>query len=166
MATDGEPVNPLDPFGVGKATVDVWKAMLSDPEKLAQSQQHFANMWIEMLGHTGEPVVEPEAGDRRFANPAWAQNPALATIKQAYLLVTQAFLAAIDSTDVDQKTKRRAKFFAKQFCDMMSPTNVAFLNPDVIEETLKTGGQNLVEGWKHVAEDIVKNEGRVPLVDT
>ena len=161
-------VNPLDPFGVGKATVDVWKAMLSDPEKLAESQRHFAKLWVDLWTRKteGDPVVEPEPGDRRFANPAWTQNPGLDAIKQSYLLVTQAFLAAIDATDVDPKTKRRARFFAKQFCDMMSPTNIAFLNPDVVEETIKSGGANLLEGWRHAAEDMNKNEGRVALVDT
>ena len=164
----------LDPFGVGKATVDVWKAMIAEPEKLAESQKRFAEMWVDLwnrgaqraAGETVGPVVSPEGGDRRFSNPAWTQNPALDTIKQAYLLVTEAFLAAIDATDVDPKTKRRAKFFAKQFCDMMSPSNLGWLNPDVIEATLRTGGQNLVDGMQHALEDAKDNEGRVPLVNT
>jgi polyhydroxyalkanoate synthase len=167
-------VNPMDPFGVGKATLDVWKSMLKDPEKLAESQTRFAQMWVDLwtrnaeraLGVKTNPVAEPEAADRRFANPAWSQNPALDTLKQAYLLVTEAFLAAIDATDADAQTKRRAKFFAKQFCDMMSPSNMAFLNPDVIEETLRTGGENLVRGWQNAANDLTANEGRVALVDT
>lgn len=167
-------VNPLDPFGVGKATLDVWQAMLKEPERLAESQARFAQLWVDLwtrsaqraAGEEAPPVVEPEDGDRRFANPAWSQNAALDTLKQAYLLVTQAFLAAIDSTDADEKTKRRARFFAKQFCDMMSPSNIAYLNPDVIEETLRTGGENLVRGWKNAAEDLTANEGRVALVDT
>ena len=49
-------------------------------------------------GDGSEPVMAPEPGDRRFANAAWSENTALDTIKQAYLLVTQAFLAAIDAT--------------------------------------------------------------------
>jgi polyhydroxyalkanoate synthase subunit PhaC len=166
----------MDPFGVGKATLDVWQAMLKEPDRLAESQAHFAKLWIDlwtrnadhaMGGSNGEaPVVSPEDGDRRFSNAAWSNNPALDTLKQAYLLVTQAFLSAIDDADVDERTKRRAKFFAKQFCDMMSPSNMAFLNPDVIEETLRSGGENLVKGWKNAAEDLTNNEGRVALVDT
>ena len=166
----------MDPFGVGKATLDVWQAMLKEPERLAESQARFAKLWIDMwtrnaervmTGTNGEPpVVSPESSDRRFANPAWSENPALDTLKQAYLLVTEAFLSAIDNADVDERTKRRARFFAKQFCDMMSPSNMAFLNPDVIEATLRSGGENLVQGWKNAAEDLTNNEGRVALVDT
>src|SRR5579872_6380506 len=136
--------------------------MLKEPERLAESQARFAQLWVDMWTRSAErasrdgvePVVEPDDGDRRFANPAWSQNAALDTLKQAYLLVTQAILAAIDSADVDEKTKRRAKLFAKQFCDMMSHSNIAYLKPDVIEETLRTGGENLVRGWKNAAEDL------------
>ncbi|MBV8354502.1 MAG: class I poly(R)-hydroxyalkanoic acid synthase, partial [Candidatus Eremiobacteraeota bacterium] len=164
----------LDPFGIGQATLDVWRAMVAEPEKLLESQQRFAQMWVDLMTKTAAPpenggspaIVEPEPGDRRFANEAWTKNPALNAIKQAYLLVGQAFLEAIDRTDVDPKVKRRARFFAKQFIDMMSPTNVPWLNPEVMESMVRTGGQSLVEGWKHALEDATENEGRVALVDT
>ncbi|MBV8600196.1 MAG: class I poly(R)-hydroxyalkanoic acid synthase [Candidatus Eremiobacteraeota bacterium] len=167
-------MNSADPFGIGKATLEVWRAMLSEPDKLVESQKRFAQMWLEILERSAErvagdgtaPVIEPDANDKRFQNPAWTENPALDAMKQAYLLMTQAFLSAIDATDVEPAAKRRAKFFAKQFCDMMSPTNVAFLNPDVVEETMRTGGQNLVEGLRNLAKDQVENQGRVALVDT
>ena len=164
----------MDPFGVGKATLDVWQAMLKDPDRLVQTQARFAQMWVDLWTRAAEStsgngegaVIEPEPGDRRFANAAWTQNAALDTLKQAYLLITQALLEAIERADVDEKTKRRAKFFAKQFCDMMSPSNIAYLNPDVIEETLRTGGENLVRGWKNATADLAANDGRVALVDT
>src|SRR5579872_6527115 len=91
----------MDPFGVGKATLDVWQAMLKEPERLAESQAHFAKLWIDLwtrnadravTGTNGEtPVVAPESGDRRFATAAWTENLARDTLKQADQAVTQAF---------------------------------------------------------------------------
>ena len=63
------------------------------------------------------------------------------------------------------RPKRACVFFAKQFCDAMSPTNFAFLNPAVIEETARTGGQNIERGAKHLLEDAMHNGGRPSLVD-
>jgi len=81
-------------------------------------------------------------------------------------LATKAVLDSIDlAPDVDAETRQRVRFFAKQFCDAMSPTNFAFLNPAVIEETMRTGGANLRRGAANVLEDLRENEGRPALVD-
>ena len=57
-------------------------------------------------------------------------------------------LDSIDQAEgVDDATRRRVKFFAKQFTDAMSPTNVPWFNPDVLEETMRTGGANFRRGW-------------------
>ena len=75
----------------------------------------------------------------------------------------------LDSIDaapgVDDETRHRVRFFAKQFCDAMSPTNFAFLNPAVIEETVRTQGQNLQRGAENLLQDMRENEGRPALVD-
>ena len=57
------------------------------------------------------------------------------------------------------------KFFAKQFCDAMSPTNVPWFNPDVLEETVRSGGANFTRGMRNVLEDARNNAGRPALVD-
>ena len=75
----------------------------------------------------------------------------------------------LDSVDnaqgIDEATKRRVKFFAKQFCDAMSPTNVPWFNPDVLEEAMRSGGANFQRGLQNVLEDARANEGRPALVD-
>ena len=111
-------------------------------------------------------MIEPAANDARFKHPAWSENPAFDALKQGYLLASQAMLDGIDRAEgIDPETKARVKFFAKQFCDAMSPTNVAFLNPAVIEETLRTGGANLQRGAQNAIEDLQDNNGRPALVD-
>ena len=174
MTTDNDFTQLMDPLGIGKTSMQVWQAMLSDPEHLVRSQQQLANAWLDLLktstqraaGETVQDVVKPQKGDKRFAHPAWDANPQLNALKQAYLVATTAILSSIEQTPgVDPKTVRRAKFFAKQFADAMSPTNFAFFNPLVIEETLRSGGANLAKGMRNLIEDLQENEGRVALVD-
>jgi polyhydroxyalkanoate synthase len=166
--------NPLDPLGIGKATIDVWQALATRPDAFLETQMHLANAWTQAAtqaisakapaGRT--PVVEPAKGDGRWKHGAWTENPAFDALKQGYLLASQAMLDGIDRAEgVDPETKARVKFFAKQFCDALSPTNLPFLNPAVIEETLKTGGRNLQKGAQNALDDLRENDGRPALVD-
>ncbi len=166
----------LDPLGVGAAAFDVWRAMLASPQALLETQTQLASTWMTLATRTlsaaaapGEPmpsVIEAPSTDARWKHPAWKENPLFDALKQGYLLATQAVLDGIDrAPDVDDATKTRVKFFAKQFCDAMSPTNFAMLNPAVIEETVKTGGKNLQRGIENAFADARDNGGRPALVD-
>jgi polyhydroxyalkanoate synthase len=167
--------NPFDPLGVGAMSMDVWRAMMTSPGALLEAQADLAKAFGEVAaGETialaadqpGAAVIEPQPGDRRFSNPAWTTNPYFAALKQAYLLSTKAVLDSIDTAEgVDEATRRRVKFFAKQFTDAMSPTNVPWFNPDVLEETMRSGGANFRRGMDNALEDARDNAGRPALVD-
>jgi polyhydroxyalkanoate synthase len=167
--------NPFDPLGVGAMSMDVWRAMMTSPGALLEAQAELAKSFGEVaIGEAtalaadqpSAAVIEPQPGDRRFANPAWTSNPYFAALKQAYLLSSKAVLDSIDQAEgVDEATRRRVKFFAKQFTDAMSPTNVPWFNPDVLEETVRTGGANFRRGMDNALEDARDNAGRPALVD-
>jgi polyhydroxyalkanoate synthase len=167
--------NALDPLGINAAAFDVWRAMVTQPQALVETQRRLADAWMRVAAQglgsvpgaeTAAPVIEPAGSDSRWKHPAWRDNRMFDALKQGYLLATQAVLDGIDrAPDVDEATKARVKFFAKQFCDAMSPTNFAFLNPAVIEETVRTGGKNLEHGLQNVLADMRDNAGRPALVD-
>ncbi|MGP6157062.1 MAG: PHA/PHB synthase family protein [Vulcanimicrobiaceae bacterium] len=166
--------NAYDPLGVNKAALEVMQSMVTHPESLVATQMQLANAWMSAAARAltppaatqPVPLIQPSAGDNRWKNAAWTENPMFDAIKQGYLLATKAVLDGIDQApDVDAETKSRVKYFTKQFCDAMSPTNMAFLNPNVIEETIKTGGANLQKGAQNVLEDLRDNRGRPALVD-
>ena len=168
--------NPFDPLGVGTMSMQIWQSMMTTPGKLLEAQLELAKSLTDVAARDanaaasgeapGTPVVAPEPGDRRFSNPAWTANPYFDALKQGYLLATKAVLDSIDNAEgIDETTKRRMKFFAKQFCDAMSPTNVPWFNPDVLEETMRSGGANLRRGLQNVLDDAQQNAGRPALVD-
>jgi len=167
--------NPMDPLGIGQASLGVWQALAAEPNAFLETQLQLANAWMSVAtrmvpalqsGEKPAPVIEPAKNDARWKHAAWQENPTFDALKQGYLLATRAVLESIDrAPDVDPETRARVKFFAKQFCDAMSPTNFPFMNPAVIEETLKTGGRNLQKGAQHVLDDLRDNDGRPALVD-
>jgi len=170
---DEHPQAGLDPLGINAAAAEVWKAMLSQPQSLLSAQTELAKSWMDVAAGIWAPrserraaVIEPAPADSRFKHPAWKDNPVFDALKQGYLLATKAMLDGIDSAQgVDDETRQRVRFFAKQFCDALSPTNFAFMNPAVIEETVRTGGRNLQRGAENILEDLRDNEGRPALVD-
>ncbi len=181
---DGRPpsesvANALDPLGINNAALEVWQSMAMHPESLMQTQMSLAKAWMTVAtravaaatvptGVREKPpaVIEPARGDNRWKHAAWSESPVFDALKQGYLLATQAVLDSIDlAPNVDPETRSRVKFFAKQFCDAMSPTNIAALNPAVIEETMTSGGTNLQKGLQNMLDDARENDGRPALVD-
>ena len=169
--------NPFDPLGVGAMSMEVWRAMMTTPGQLLEAQLELGKSLTDVLARdasaagegqppAGDPVVAPDPADRRFSNPAWTTNPYFDALKQGYLLATKAVLDSVDRAEgVDEATRKRVKFFAKQFCDAMSPTNVPWFNPDVLEETVRSGGANFQRGLQNVLADRRDNAGRPALVD-
>ncbi|MGH7727675.1 MAG: PHA/PHB synthase family protein [Vulcanimicrobiaceae bacterium] len=167
------PPNPFDPLGIARASINVWGAMLAQPQTILEGQAKLASAWSELATQALAPpaqrtaLIEPAPGDNRWKHPAWSENPFFDALKQGYLLSTQAMIEGIERAEgVPPEVKARVKYFANQFADALSPTNFPMLNPAVIEETLRTGGENLRRGAQNVVADATNNRGRPALVDT
>jgi polyhydroxyalkanoate synthase subunit PhaC len=144
-----------------------WRSWKLYSDFVQQSMQVMTNSTLAFWGLSKEskPVIEPEAGDKRFSASDWQQNPLFDALKQYYLLTTTTWLKAVEDIEgLDDKQRRRLIFIMRQFLDAISPTNFAFTNPQVIHETIMTGGQNLVKGMQHLLRDI--QEGEIQITDT
>jgi polyhydroxyalkanoate synthase len=116
----------------------------------------YARLW-------GAPREDAAPDDRRFRDEAWRENLALDVIKQAYLVTAQWMVDMADGwKELDPDIHKRAVFYTRQFADALSPTNFALTNPEVIQETIRTGGANLVQGVQNLLGDLRK--GRVTQV--
>lgn len=104
----------------------------------------------------------PEKSDRRFTDPAWQKPP--------YLYWQQAFLAQEEwwrnatrpLRGQNAKSAARVAFMARQLLDGVSPSNIPWLNPVIVEHTLKESGENLVRGVRNLAEDVHRVLAREP----
>ena len=102
------------------------------------------------------PPFAPKPYDKRFTHRGWRTFP--------FQLWQQGFLSLHDWWDHATEPTRglrpedadRTRFLARQTLDVLSPSNSPLLNPEIIEETVRTSGRNLTEGAAHFAHDAVK----------
>lgn len=154
-----------DPLGIMSTWTRAWSALLSDPARLLEQQQRYLTDALGLWQRFLTPGTEqPAVKDKRFASPAWAENPAFDFLRQSYLLTASHVMAAAHGIDgLDPAEQAKAQFLIKQFVDAMSPSNFMATNPDVLNKTLETGGANLLKGLEHLLTDL--SAGRMRMTD-
>src|SRR5437879_2386185 len=83
-----------DPFHVAPALTEVMGRLAAQPDRLMRAQADLFSQYLDlwqatvrrMGGQAHDAVAAPARGDKRFADPDWAENPVFDVIKQSYLL--------------------------------------------------------------------------------
>jgi len=165
-----------DELGIARAFMDTYARMLSDPYALAAATVNLSvdsmllwqSSWLRMMGVDVPPAVAPAKGDNRFRDADWQNNFVFDYIKQSYLIASRHVQGAVAGMDdLPEETRKKAAFYTRQALDALSPSNFAATNPQVLRETLATGGQNLVKGLDNLLSDIEKGGGelRISMTD-
>lgn len=163
---------PNDPMNVGEAFQEVMKGLSADPGTVMQRQFNLwgdyaklmASMQRRIAGEQTKPAITASEGDRRFAHPAWEENPMLDFVKQSYLIMARWLELTMSQVEgMDEHEKKKAEFFTKQFIDAFAPSNFAMLNPEVVEETINSKGENLLKGMKNYLEDLDRGHGELSI---
>ena len=143
-----------------------------DSAKVLENQmelmREYQELWVattqRMMNRQAEaaaPVIKPEAGDNRFRDPAWSENPIFDFIKQSYLINSRWLKKTLSEVDgMDADAARKLDFYGRTIVDALSPSNFAMTNPVVLRETAETKGDNLRRGFAHLMEDM-KDGGSV-----
>lgn len=160
---------PYDPMTLTRAVMDFNAAVMMQPAALmaaqAQGWRDWTALWRTMgeraVGGTPEPVAAPARGDRRFSAPAWSEEPVYDCLKQAYLLAARQMQDFVAAAPVDETTRGRVDFLARQLTNALAPSNFAATNPEVARRTIESGGLNLMTGLSNLLEDIGKGQGLI-----
>ena len=109
----------------------------------------------------GSSEVTPDAGDWRFKDRTWWENPFYRRWGQSYLAACEAVDQVISDMDANGERDRaeRARFVMGILTSAAAPTNTLPGNPAALKKTLETGGSNLVRGAGHFLSDVVHNGG-------
>ena len=157
-----------DELGISKAFFEAWARMLADPLRLAQSQielwQDYWSLWqrsmLQLMGQKAPPVAEPARTDRRFKHEDWQNNFLYDYLKQSYLIAARHLHQSLAGVQgLDEQTARKVDFYTRQYIDALAPTNFVATNPEVLRETVASGGQNLVKGFANLLEDLSRGNG-------
>ena len=113
----------------------------------------------------GQSEVAPEKGDKRFADPAWQQNPLFRTAMQAYLALGSELDAFVDDLGLEGVEAERMRFAAGLLREAIAPTNFLLTNPAALKRFLDTGGGSIRKGLANWADDMLHNHGMPSMVD-
>ena len=159
-----------DEMGIAKAFMDLYARMAADPALVANMSMNlwldqmrlWQATWMRMLGVETPPVAEPAKGDWRFKDEEWSKNFLFDYIKQSYLIAARHINQAVAQVEgLSPESEKKVAFFTRQYVDALAPSNFLATNPQVLRETLASGGQNLVRGLNNLLADLEKGGGQL-----
>src|SRR5688572_11889799 len=165
-----------DEMGIARAFLDLYSRMAADPALMASLSMGlwtdytrlWQASWLKMLGVQAAAVAEPAKGDPRFKDDDWSSNFVFDYIKQSYLIAARHIQEAVAQVGgLPPESERKVAFFTRQYLDALAPSNFLMTNPQVLRETLQSGGQNLVRGLDNLLNDLEKGGGelRISMTD-
>ena len=119
-----------------------------------------------LVGELGRIALGPLPGgaggqDRRFTDPAWADNPLLRRALQTYLTTSRTAEALISDARLGEQDRLRVEAAVSNVADALAPSNNPLLNPKALKAVVDTGGANFVRGARRLARDL-SEPPRVP----
>src|SRR5690349_17264823 len=165
-----------DEMGIAKAFMDLYSRLAADPALLASMSMSlwldqwrlWQSSWARMLGVQTAPVAEAAKGDWRFKDEEWSRNFLFDYIKQSYLIAARHIQQTVGQVEgLSAESEKKVAFFTRQYVDALAPSNFLLTNPQVLRETLASGGQNLVRGLANLLADLEKGGGelRISMTD-
>ncbi|MFT6898943.1 MAG: polyhydroxyalkanoate synthase, partial [Paraglaciecola sp.] len=158
----------LSPSALMAAYSDWAVHLASSPGKRAHLIEKGNRKLARLAGYLSEctsqleenlPCIEPLPIDKRFTDSSWQKWP-FNLLYQSFLLNQQWWSnATTDVRGVTEQHENVMEFSTRQILDVFSPSNYLLTNPQLLEQTQKEGGQNLVRGAQNFLNDLLQTIG-------
>ncbi len=102
----------------------------------------------------GSSAIAPDRRDRRFADPAWNENPLLKRAVQTYLAVGKTAEELLADAELDWRDNTRMKFVLTNLIAATAPSNYPLSNPSAWKAFIDTGGLSMVRGARALVSDM------------
>jgi polyhydroxyalkanoate synthase len=162
FATIGRVTFGLSPATLVQAYSDWWLHLSCSPGKRLQLAAEGLSNMARLSSYAARsavnadtaPAIEPPAQDHRFQDPAW-KRPPFSLAAQAFLLGEQWWSAATTGVaGVTRHHQDMVAFGTRQLLDTVAPSNFIASNPVVQDKIVETRGHCLIEGAKHLLDDM------------
>lgn len=161
---------PLDPMQIGQAISEFWAHYARHPSRLIELQMQYAEDMGQLVQENIRKFMGDSAAadvvaidpviDRRFRDPAWHDNAAFNFMRQGYMIARGAVEKSLQEAKyLPAHDRQKLEFYTRLYLDALSPRNFAMTNPEVIRETIRSGGDNLVKGLQNLVADIKRGGG-------
>src|SRR5450631_3679431 len=168
-----DPLIGADPVALLRSLVAAGGALVKNPSGTAAAHGRLAIGLAAAVraaagcavGAGSSAPVAPARSDRRFSDPAFAENPLYFLLEQQYLLSSQLVEELLDAAELDATQEMKARFAARFIVDALAPTNTLAGNPAALREAFDTGGKSVLSGAKNLVGDLVHNGGWPSQVD-
>ena len=118
------------------------------------------------IGLDNPGPIAIDRGDKRFADPAYRENPAYILLAQQYLMFSRFVDDLLDAAEVRGTREAKARFAATFLIDALAPTNTLAGNPAAVRKAFDTGGKSIGRGLKNWVHDLRRNGGWPSQVDS
>lgn len=159
---------------LGKLTMGISPAVIGTAYcawllQLAQSPGHSLALIFYPATHIKDFFLhllcdkQPAEGkDVRFHKEGWQLMP-WRFYAEVFLHVEDWWRCAVTKVPgVSQTSKRTVSFCTRQMLDAFSPSNFVLTNPELFNETMTTGGFNLIKGTEIAYEHLLKRLAGLP----
>ena len=163
----------VDPLALGEATAQLFAGLARNPLGVQQALGTYASGLTaatsagaaRALGVDAPGPVEPARKDKRFADPAWQENPAYFWLQQSYLLFGRLAQDLVEVGAGSRPEAKKLRLATEIVVDALAPTNVLPGNPAALKRAFETGGASLLRGARNFVTDVVTNKGMPRQVD-
>ena len=154
------PVRRLLP---GSSGLRLLGAMARRPERVATRVRGLAGELARIAVGTSD--VAPSSRDKRFADPAWTQNPVLRRLVQAYLASGETVEGLVQDLPLEWRDAERLQFVATNLVQAAAPSNNPLISPVGWKTAIDTAGANLVRGPRNLLRDLASSPRIPAMVD-
>ena len=160
----------LDPLRLNDAAWQLGRRLVEAPSPIVDLCLDLAQSWeglrtygaARMAGADPEPVARPDEDDRRFRDCAWDDLLWFDILKQVYLVNTRAWTSLpAKVAGLDESSRNRLEFAARQVCDALAPTNFFPINPEALRTAAESGGASIAKGVWQFVRDLDPDTGRL-----
>jgi polyhydroxyalkanoate synthase subunit PhaC len=102
----------------------------------------------------GSSEIAPARRDRRFADPAWSENPLLKRAVQTYLALGGTAEELLADAQLDWRDNTRLRFMLTNLIAASAPSNNPLLSPAAWKAFIETGGLSAVRGVRALVSDM------------